>query len=285
MDRILAGASFPLLLLFVYLHLTLTVPFHTEKTRSAKHTDLGADSEADIAPPAPTAYAKQDEEEEDDFPSTPHGAPRPSPTPRMPRNERETLVVVLDNSPGARMEGVTPSRVVAVRARVGGEEEGGEGDLSGGSYVGLILPFHCLVQSLTLSYLSIYPNKQPRMTDEELDGLLARFIRRPAPADATPTHTNKPSSPSPLPKTPQWVLDHTPAHTKTPTVFKTPKLKTQAAGPSTMNRAQFKRERERLTQELYAEFNERIFGGRLPGGLEITWSEKLRTTAGLTHYK
>lgn len=47
----------------------------------------------------------------------------------------------------------------------------------------------------------------------------------------------------------------------------------------------FHRTRVGLTSRLVAWFNADIFGSRLPRDLAVTWSAKLRTTAGLTHYK
>jgi predicted SprT family Zn-dependent metalloprotease len=49
--------------------------------------------------------------------------------------------------------------------------------------------------------------------------------------------------------------------------------------------AAFKKQREGLARELYAEFNARVFGGQLPAGLDIRWNNRLATTAGLTHYQ
>ena len=49
--------------------------------------------------------------------------------------------------------------------------------------------------------------------------------------------------------------------------------------------AAFKRQREGLARELYAEFNRRIFDGRLPADLEIKWNSRLASTAGVTHYQ
>ncbi|KAJ3033610.1 hypothetical protein HDV00_006036 [Rhizophlyctis rosea] len=53
--------------------------------------------------------------------------------------------------------------------------------------------------------------------------------------------------------------------------------------PLTPNRAAFARRREAVTAELVEEFNERIFGGQLPGDLEVVWSRKLNKTAGRTY--
>ena len=47
----------------------------------------------------------------------------------------------------------------------------------------------------------------------------------------------------------------------------------------------FKRQRDEFTQQLFAEFNRTVFGGRLPADLEIKWNARLLTTAGLTHYR
>lgn len=49
--------------------------------------------------------------------------------------------------------------------------------------------------------------------------------------------------------------------------------------------AAFRKERGRLTQELFREYNLRIFEGKLPLDLLVQWNNKLTTTAGLTHYK
>lgn len=52
-----------------------------------------------------------------------------------------------------------------------------------------------------------------------------------------------------------------------------------------MDARAFKRRREALAMSLYTEFNRRVFGGRLPADLDIRWSARLLTTAGVTHYK
>ena len=41
-------------------------------------------------------------------------------------------------------------------------------------------------------------------------------------------------------------------------------------------------EREDLTQEIYREYNEMAFEGMLPPDLEISWSKRLTSTAGIT---
>lgn len=63
-----------------------------------------------------------------------------------------------------------------------------------------------------------------------------------------------------------------------------------ATTPLTGNRSKtdpraFKKERGAMTVALFAEYNRRIFDDRLPADLEIKWNERLRTTAGVTHYK
>lgn len=52
-----------------------------------------------------------------------------------------------------------------------------------------------------------------------------------------------------------------------------------------MSATAFKRQREALAAELFAEFNRTVFEGRLPRDLQIRWNARLLTTAGLTHYK
>lgn len=47
-----------------------------------------------------------------------------------------------------------------------------------------------------------------------------------------------------------------------------------------LSKAQFRKNRERLTQEAFAEFNEVVFDGKL-NTVTVTWSSKLRTTAGV----
>jgi hypothetical protein len=49
--------------------------------------------------------------------------------------------------------------------------------------------------------------------------------------------------------------------------------------------AGFKKQREELTAQLFAEFNRTVFAGRLPDDLAIRWNARLLTTAGLTHYR
>ncbi|KAJ3023659.1 hypothetical protein HKX48_001883 [Thoreauomyces humboldtii] len=50
--------------------------------------------------------------------------------------------------------------------------------------------------------------------------------------------------------------------------------------PSTPSTVAFARKRVLLAAALYAEFNESVFGGKLPDDLTILWSRKLHTTAG-----
>ena len=47
----------------------------------------------------------------------------------------------------------------------------------------------------------------------------------------------------------------------------------------------FNRHKDALTSALFEEFNENVFSNDLPEDFEITWNNKLLTTAGLTHYK
>lgn len=48
--------------------------------------------------------------------------------------------------------------------------------------------------------------------------------------------------------------------------------------------ANFARDRDALTRSTFKEFNERVFGGRL-SSVEVTWNNKLQTTAGLCRMK
>ena len=48
--------------------------------------------------------------------------------------------------------------------------------------------------------------------------------------------------------------------------------------------AAFRRVRAARAAELYAKYNERAFGNRLPRNVSVSWSARLRTTAGLTHF-
>jgi predicted SprT family Zn-dependent metalloprotease len=48
--------------------------------------------------------------------------------------------------------------------------------------------------------------------------------------------------------------------------------------------ATFRRDRAALSAAVFADLNARVFGGRLPADLSITWNARLATTAGLTHY-
>lgn len=48
---------------------------------------------------------------------------------------------------------------------------------------------------------------------------------------------------------------------------------------------QFQRDRDHLTQQLYKEYNKKIFKGQLPEQIDIRWSNKLNTTAGFCSYK
>lgn len=59
--------------------------------------------------------------------------------------------------------------------------------------------------------------------------------------------------------------------------------KSTAARP--LSASAFKRQRQELAAQLFAEFNRTVFGGRLPADLEIKWNARLLTTAGLTHYR
>jgi hypothetical protein len=58
----------------------------------------------------------------------------------------------------------------------------------------------------------------------------------------------------------------------------------QARKSSGMTKAAFRRNREALTKEAFSEFNQDAFSGKL-STVEVVWSNKLRTTAGLTRLK
>ena len=49
-----------------------------------------------------------------------------------------------------------------------------------------------------------------------------------------------------------------------------------------MSKAAFRRDRERLSQEFFVEFDSKAFDGKLQANTTIVWSAKLRTTAGQT---
>lgn len=51
-----------------------------------------------------------------------------------------------------------------------------------------------------------------------------------------------------------------------------------------MSKKQFKKRRQALTHDLFSEFNKKAFGGKLES-VQLLWSTKLRTTAGLTRLK
>ncbi|KAI8913815.1 SprT-like family-domain-containing protein [Powellomyces hirtus] len=67
-----------------------------------------------------------------------------------------------------------------------------------------------------------------------------------------------------------------PSHTQTPARKPLSAFNT----PSTPSIIAFARKRVMLANALYAEFNEKVFGSKLPADLEISWSRKLNTTAG-----
>ena len=48
--------------------------------------------------------------------------------------------------------------------------------------------------------------------------------------------------------------------------------------------AAFRRRRDAATAALFAHYNLAVFGGRLPADTQVTWSPRLRTTAGVTHF-
>ena len=54
---------------------------------------------------------------------------------------------------------------------------------------------------------------------------------------------------------------------------------------SVAERRRFRRQRDALTCDAFDRFNARVFDGRLPADLPITWNPRLRTTAGITRCK
>eukprot|EP00887_Chlorella_sp_A99_P002120 scaffold21.g2120.t1 len=52
-----------------------------------------------------------------------------------------------------------------------------------------------------------------------------------------------------------------------------------------LSAAAFRKQREALAVQMFAELNAVVFEGRLPTELPIMWNNRLATTAGLTHYK
>ncbi|KAK3273974.1 hypothetical protein CYMTET_17820 [Cymbomonas tetramitiformis] len=98
------------------------------------------------------------------------------------------------------------------------------------------------------------------------------FNRTPSQGE-TPKPMGKPlpSLPPGLPATPV---------TSNPAV--TPK---QTPSGRNGGRAAFQRQRGELAYDLFKEYNARIFEGRLPSDLEITWNVNLKTTAGITKYR
>uniref|UniRef100_A0A7S3UES1 SprT-like domain-containing protein n=1 Tax=Picocystis salinarum TaxID=88271 RepID=A0A7S3UES1_9CHLO len=73
-------------------------------------------------------------------------------------------------------------------------------------------------------------------------------------------------------------------------VVPSPSVRTKAPSTASLvsftgSAAAFRRERERLAHELFREYNRRVFDEQLPPELLVIWNNKLKTTAGLTHYK
>jgi len=56
-------------------------------------------------------------------------------------------------------------------------------------------------------------------------------------------------------------------------------------GGNLKNGFDFNKHKESITRALFDEFNANVFDRQLPSAFEISWSKKLLTTAGLTHYK
>jgi hypothetical protein len=67
-----------------------------------------------------------------------------------------------------------------------------------------------------------------------------------------------------------------PNHFKTPSKKKSPNPK--------MSKAAFRRNRQSLAEDIFSHFNKAAFGGKV-ASVEVIWSNKLRTTAGLTRLK
>jgi hypothetical protein len=74
-------------------------------------------------------------------------------------------------------------------------------------------------------------------------------------------------------------------HAAPPPPRKSAAVPPAASSSRPLSASAFKRQREEMTAELFAEFNRTVFGGQLPADLEITWNARLLTTAGLTHYR
>ncbi|GAX11393.1 hypothetical protein FisN_22Lh067 [Fistulifera solaris] len=52
-----------------------------------------------------------------------------------------------------------------------------------------------------------------------------------------------------------------------------------------MTKSTFRRTREQLAQEFFVQFDKKVFDGKLSADTKVVWSNKLRTTAGLTRLK
>lgn len=56
-------------------------------------------------------------------------------------------------------------------------------------------------------------------------------------------------------------------------------------GSDKISNAAFRRAREQMSQAFFAEFDKKVFDGKLAENTKVVWSNKLRTTAGLTRLK
>eukprot|EP00899_Mesostigma_viride_P023932 jgi/Mesvir1/4723/Mv11591-RA.2 len=190
------------------------------------------------------------------------------------------------------------------------EEEGGDVDGSDGDSAGVVVideytppwdePRTPVAKGTAARRRQWVPPACPATEPPRRKGAWGDRDRLPT-GDAPPQR--KPLSPYnaniPLPRgTVEWALDRSPTPGGKPKGTPTPAKGEGVKGAAAIARAAavrgvdacvsgaaFQRQKEALTTAIYAEVNAAVFGGRLPGALEIGWSPHLTRTAGITNYK
>ena len=193
---------------------------------------------------------ESDESDEGDESDVSEVSPNPSPNPAPSKNALsaglDAAASGSESSPDATASGWTPLRRAGHRTPVSGS----------GAMPSTAMRGALVVESLSFS--------------DEIDENVAPLSARapptvPAAAATTPKATPK-RAPKGTPTGGEWAARGA--------------ITTPTSSARTPSWAATRRVLIELTPTLYAEYNQRVFGGALPADLPITWNAKLQTTAG-----
>ena len=164
--------------------------------------------------------------------------------------------------PLARRRAVVDSESEYEPSASGSEAESEEGEEEDSRPA--LAPFFAAIPSLAAAAAGAQPKRRPAPTQQPKQQPKQQQQQQPAAEPAREQQTAAPPPPRPS---------------------SSASLGGSRGSADSLSATAFRRQREALAADLFAEFNRTVFEGRLPADLAIRWNARLLTTAGLTHYK